>query len=317
MGGMAGAGRLCSGGGVMNAKERNQAAREIANHNPEAVTDALAATVPHGWGVSEGVKLRKNSILRAILDAADPIGGAPLLAHVIADLVVRSQISDHSRLTGWRSHAKVICAGLARLPDPDSPAGTPGLSLLTRVVEAMPRPPETSSVTAVQGMTRRAAIISDTRRVPWTDNYALDAAIVDGEPMMAGLPDLVELFPEPRRRKRRLFKPGEGLPLKVDGVGTRSRDLRLLALEGLPPILAGDVLTLATIAHTLNHPMRIDERDGAALLARTRDGGFRRPEQTDIKTILESGGGTTGEPDLRPPRFGPVGGMGKSRGLAQ
>ena len=269
----------------MGAKERNQAAREIANHNPEAVTDALAATVPHGWGVSEGVKLRKNSILRAILDAADPIGGAPLLAHVIADLVVRSQISDHSRLTGWRSHAKVICAGLSKLCDPDSPDP---LSLLTRVVESMPRMPETSSVTAVQGMTRRAAIISDTRRVPWTDNYALDAAIVDGEPMMAELPDLVELFPEPRRRKRRLFKAGEGLPLKVDGMESPPRDLRLTALEGLPPILAGDVLTLGTIAHTLDHPMRIHERDGAALLARTRDGGFRRPKQTDIKRFWQA-----------------------------
>ena len=137
-------------------------------------------------------------------------------------------------------------------------------------------------------MTRRLATISDARRVPWTDSYDLEVAIVDGEPVMEGLPDLVELFPEPRRRKRRLFKPGEGLPLKVDGVKALSPDLRLVALEGLPPILAGDVLTLATMAHALNHPMRIDERDGAALLARTRDGGFRGPKQTDINRFWQA-----------------------------
>ena len=60
----AGAGRLCSGGGVMGAKERNQAAREIAKHNPEAVADALAATVPHGWGVSRGRRASRKLNLR-------------------------------------------------------------------------------------------------------------------------------------------------------------------------------------------------------------------------------------------------------------
>ena len=162
------------------------------------------------------------------------------------------------------------------------------LAPLVQAWQRRPHTPSQSTVTAVQGMTRRAAIVSDTRRVPWTDNYDLDAAIVDGEPIMAGLPDLIELFPEPRRRKRRLFKPGEGLLLKVDGVKALPRDLRLVALEGLPPILAGDVLTLATLAHTLNYPMRIDERDGAALLARTRDGEYRFPQKSDIKRFWQA-----------------------------
>ena len=186
------------------------------------------------------------------------------------------------------------------------------LAPLVQAWQERGRTPAKSTVTIIEGMTRRLATISDARRVPWTDSYDLEVAIVDGEPVMAGLPDLVELFPEPRRRKRRLFKPGEGLPLKVDGVKALSPDLRLVALEGLPPILAGDVLTLATMAHALNHPMRIDERDGAALLARTRDGGFRGPKQTDINRFWQAAARPAGDPDLRPPRLGAVGGIGKS-----
>ena len=40
-------------------------------------------------------------------------------------------------------------------------------------------------------------------------------------------------------------------------------DLRLVALEGLSPILAGDVLTLGGVVWALNQSVRITERDGA------------------------------------------------------
>ena len=39
-----GGGRLCSGGGVMGAKERNEAAREIATENPGRVADHAAGS---------------------------------------------------------------------------------------------------------------------------------------------------------------------------------------------------------------------------------------------------------------------------------
>ena len=163
------------------------------------------------------------------------------------------------------------------------------LAPLVAAWQERPHTPSQSTVTAVEGMTRRLAAISDARRVPWTDSCELDAAIVDGEPIMAGITDPAPLFQEGRtRRKRRLFKPGEGLPLKVDGVKALSPDLRLVALEGLPPILAGDVLTLGGVVWALNQSVRITERDGAALLARTRDGGYRVPKASDIKRFWDA-----------------------------
>ena len=163
------------------------------------------------------------------------------------------------------------------------------LAPLVQAWQERPQTPAKSTVTTVEGMTRRLATISDARRVPWTDSYDLDAAIVDGEPMMMWITDPARLFQEGRpRRTRRLFKPGEGLPLKVDGVKALPHDLRLVALEGLSPILAGDVLTLGGVVWALNQSVRITERDGAALLARTRKGGYRGPKASDVKRFWDA-----------------------------
>ena len=163
------------------------------------------------------------------------------------------------------------------------------LAPLVQAWQERPQTPAKSTVTTVEGMTRRLATISDARRVPWTDSYDLDAAIVDGEPMMTWITDPATLFQEGRpRRTRRLFKPGEGLPLKVDGVKALPHDLRLVALEGLSPILAGDVLTLGGVVWALNQSVRITERDGAALLARTRKGGYRGPKASDVKRFWDA-----------------------------
>ena len=121
--------------------------------------------------------------------------------------------------------------------------------------------------------------------------------------MMMWITDPATLFQEGRpRRTRRLFKPGEGLPLKVDGVKALPHDLRLVALEGLSPILAGDVLTLGGVVWALNQTVRITERDGAALLARTRKGGYRGPKASDVKRFWDAAGGTGGNDSSRPRR---------------
>ena len=160
---------------------------------------------------------------------------------------------------------------------------------LVKAWQERARSPGKVTVTTAAGMTRRPELVSTLRRTPWADHYSLETVPVDGEPMTARMPDLVELFPEPKRRLRRLYKPADSrLLLRVDGVRELPRDLRLVALEGLPGVLAGDVLALACLAHGIDRPMRIDERDGAALLARSRDGGFRSPKATDIRRFWQA-----------------------------
>ena len=190
---------------------------------------------------------------------------------------------------GWGSMGKLeeVHKVWLALPAEDRPKHP--LAPLVAAWQERPQTPAKSTVTTVEGMTRRLATISDARRVPWTDSYDLDAAIVDGEPIMTWITDPATLFQEGRtRRKRRLFKPGEGLPLKVDGVKALPHDLRLVALEGLSPILAGDVLTLGGVVWALNQSVRITERDGAALLARTREGGYRGPKASDVKRFWDA-----------------------------
>ena len=163
------------------------------------------------------------------------------------------------------------------------------LAPLVKAWQERPRHPGKATVTTAGGMLRRPEPVSTLRRTPWGDGYSLETIQIDGEPMTAKLPDLVELFPEPKLRLRRLYKPAESrLPLRVEGVREIQRDLRLVALEGLPGVLAGDVLALACLAHGIDRAMLINERDGAALLARTRDGGFRSPKPTDIKRFWQA-----------------------------
>ena len=177
----------------------------------------------------------------------------------------------------------------AWMATPDEHRPKHPLAPLVKAWQERPRHPGKATVTTAAGMTRRPELVSTLRRTTWADHYSLETVPVDGEPMTARMPDLVELFPEPKRRLRRLYKPVESrLPLRVDGVRELPRDLRLVALEGLPGVLAGDVLALACLAHGIDRPMLIDERNGAALLARTRDGGFRSPKATDIKRFWQA-----------------------------
>ena len=126
-------------------------------------------------------------------------------------------------------------------------------------------------------MARRLQTDSMVRRAPWTLDAEITGAKVDGEPMAAPRPDLVDLFPLRRQRSRRRFKPGEQRMLPLDVVKPIPHDLRLLALQDVSadektrPALPGDVLTLLNFAHMADRPLLLTERQGAALLARGRD----------------------------------------------
>lgn len=133
------------------------------------------------------------------------------------------------------------------------------------------------------GMIRRPRIVSTLQRTQWTptDEPLVTGAVVDGEPMAALRPDTDGLFPVRERRPRRLYKPGEQHMLPLPVVPGIPHDLRLIALQALAgdPILQGDVLALLAFAWAADRPLVLTEREGAALLARTRDGHPRPPHQ--------------------------------------
>ena len=155
---------------------------------------------------------------------------------------------------------------------------------LVEAWQKRPRPITEATTTTANGMTRRPEIISTIQRMTFIPfgSFDLDATLVDGEPLAARIPDFGDVFPLP--------KPNETLPLKFPGIGNPYKygDLRLLALAQVAAeensiILAGDVLTLLSLAHAIDRDLRLHERQGGALLARTRNGGFRRPRPSDIK----------------------------------
>ena len=145
----------------------------------------------------------------------------------------------------------------------------------------------THNAEAGAGMTRRAAMVSTLRRVHWRPDEGgaeplVTGAVVDGEPMAAPRPDTADLFPVRKRRPRRRFQPGEQRDLPLPVVPPIPHDLRLVALADLAgdPILQGDVLALLGIAWAADRPLVMTEREGAALLARARDG---RPRPVQVQ----------------------------------
>ena len=145
----------------------------------------------------------------------------------------------------------------------------------------------TLNADAGAGMTRRATLVSTLHRVPWRPNEGgaeplVTGAVVDGEPTAAPRADTADLFPVRRRRPRRVFKPGEQRDLPLPVVPPIPHDLRLVALADLAgdPVLQGDVLALLAFAWAADRPLVLTEREGAALLARARDG---RPRPVQVQ----------------------------------
>ena len=122
-----------------DAKARNEAARERAATDPQAVADAAmrSATLPETLGLGEGVETRDGTTyvkIRTDLDEAEAEHTA-IMRDVAGNLWLRSQLTGRPGLTGFdsRVNAEAICDGLAKLPAGDD------LASLTLVVEAMPR----------------------------------------------------------------------------------------------------------------------------------------------------------------------------------
>lgn len=173
---------------------------------------------------------------------------------------------------------------------------------LTPLVDAWldAEPLKRPKVTAANRFTRRPAVISQAVRAAWRDERPLAAVEVDGEPMAARLRDIelkaAQPWPHERlhkrqaqERKMRLLSPDQQMKMKLPWMPAFPRDMRLAVLEGLHPALANDVHAMMVLAHALNPPgIELSPHEGAKLLARSLDGGFRHPKPKDVERFLDA-----------------------------
>ena len=168
---------------------------------------------------------------------------------------------------------------------PDDKRGAHPLGPLVKAWQAARGdPPSAVVVRERHGMTWRAKRLSSIMRAPW-NSVPVDAAMVDSQPMAANLPDLPAVL-----ARRTVYKP-QGNQLRLPGVAMPawSADWRLVAVSNIAPVsgskstLANDVLRLAAVAHSVEGRLELDDAQGAALLARHRDGSPRRPLQPHVR----------------------------------
>ena len=133
------------------------------------------------------------------------------------------------------------------------------------------------SVTIIGGLVRRPRPLSAVLYTPW-ERVAVDAATVDGLPLAAAIPP----FP----RQRAFYQAGQSVfhfarsaapsHLLLEAVGESVTGV------GRKLSLPGDMLSIAAIAYSVHRRLEIPHAAGAALLARTREGGFRPPKPSDF-----------------------------------
>ena len=205
---------------------------------------------------------------------------------------------DHDPASWPEQVARLIVHTHKRwLLNPDLPHP---LAPLVAAWQRRPGPLSSATVTATAhdradgGMIRRPAVVSTLRRIQWRPDVGeplVTGAVVDGAPMAAPRADTSDLFPVRKRRPRRRFKPGEQRTLPLPVVPPIHHDLRLIALAELSgaPALQGDVLALMAFAWAADRPLNVTGMQGAALLARARDGTPRAQiKPTDVARFWEA-----------------------------
>ena len=252
----------------MNAKARNEAARERARQDPETVADAAvrSATLPETLGLGEGVETRDGATyvkIRTDLTEAEGTRAA-IVRDVSSNLWLRSRLTDRPGLTGFdsRANAEATCAGLEKLPVGD------GLAALTLVVEALPRPLDTRHVITIADRRGR-----NHNRVPALMDLAtlspVEAVMVDGEPMASGGPEALTKWRRvrPKAGEQRAFAFAGPRSLGGQAVG----DVVIRTLASLPRMdmrspIVGDVARVAALAFGLTGYGPIPDHAGAVFV---------------------------------------------------
>ncbi|MDE2798657.1 MAG: hypothetical protein OXI94_08310 [Gemmatimonadota bacterium] len=170
------------------------------------------------------------------------------------------------------------------------------LSLIVRAWQNRPRKPEQISVGMVgDGLTSLPYGVSEISRNRWEEiEGSIDAVIVDGQPLATHIP---EFKTRQRRGKLKAYKPGNtqgqlslGFPFSRQPLG---QPIPLIAYSefggDLHKSIAADVSVLLFLAHASNQPLFLSHKDGARLLARNRQGGFRKKiNRRDVQRFVDA-----------------------------
>ena len=142
-----------------------------------------------------------------------------------------------------------------------------------------------ATVTAAGGrgeVIRRPRLASQATTGRWTGRVL--AGEIDGE--MAAV--RTQLHRGELRICRPVPPPAQG---RLFALPMPARDERLsmvVALDRHNPVLRGDTSLLLDVAHMADRAVRGTVREWAGLLARSRDGGFRRPLSTDCRRVWDA-----------------------------
>ena len=122
----------------MTVQERNKAAQERANRDPEAVADAAAKSQTVSTALKSWLDSEPNPIFEEFGKPVPPNVMAARRLGFLQTLHRHPEEGQAYQLFTSQSNARTICEALAELPT--GPEATDGLSLLAIVTEAMPRP---------------------------------------------------------------------------------------------------------------------------------------------------------------------------------
>ena len=257
--------------GGMTASERNRAAAERAEREPEAVCDAVCVNMEivqilEMWPRSDDIARTEK-----VQTASNAIA---LRAMVSLDIGGQWDGTHDSYM-----NAQLICRHLACLPR--SQRSQDGLSLLAVAVAAMALPMQRRHVIVAAELRGNNPL----RLVRSADVLAIstfEALEVDGE-WVASTMDEAELV-QYRVVRPKPARPGELLPGPRTIAGDRVGEPVLRALATYPltgdernPV-RGDVYRICLLGYALSGPAKISEEEGVRLLTggRATDAGRRR-----------------------------------------
>ena len=181
--------------------------------------------------------------------------------------------------------------------DLPEPRPTFPLAPLVDAWKRQPDPPDKARVSVVEGTTRLPYATSEVLRRSWRRTDEVTAVYVDGEPLTARLVDA-----RPKHAQRWLYTDDPAIAPEPDGnlllpdrsfrsiypQNARDMPLPMVALGTLGHMdrrksLPSDLRTVLTVAYATTRPVVWTDEEGARLLARSRDGGFRDPTVSDVR----------------------------------
>ena len=146
------------------------------------------------------------------------------------------------------------------------------------------RTPQTATVDHVRDLITVPYAVSEVNRRKWEIECSVDAIEVDGEPIITHIKQLPGTFSDDVKVLTPTGTLGELMPMPTQR-NNMEIPIPLIAYQkygkNLGSPIASDTAQLLTLAYAANEPLILSVKEGASLLARGEDGGFRPPRASD------------------------------------